>query len=132
VTYNRFAKDETDTNIITDVQQDHISVDVKSVSGNDLKVFKDARGLRHATPEEIEREKKRRFWEDDLGREVGGFRNYDIVWVEGFKGLYEIVQMSEDTEECCVTKDGADTEITVCLKTLTLLCPVEKRVDINA
>jgi len=108
-----------------------IHLDIPSLYQDGPAMFRD-RELRHATPEEIEREKKRRFWEVELGREVGGFRNYDVVWVEGLKGLYEIVQMSEDADECSVTKDGADTEITVCLKTLTLLCPVEKRVDINA
>ncbi|GIO18107.1 hypothetical protein J18TS1_12070 [Oceanobacillus oncorhynchi subsp. incaldanensis] len=69
--------------------------------------------LRHATPEEIQQEKKRRFW-DKLGREVDEWKEGDIVFNESTKQMYQ------------VPIGGLIAAKVVSFK---LICPVEQRLD---
>ena len=76
--------------------------------------------LRHATPEEIAQEKKRRFWAE-LGREVDEYKIGDIVAKNG-----NIQEISG------VLRDGWKIQtysLPVYNGELTLICPVERRMD---
>lgn len=68
---------------------------------------------RHATPEEIQKEKKRRFWER-LGREVDEYRTGDIVFNEATKQTYQVAN-----------GQLVPAKIVSC----KLICPVEQRLD---
>ncbi|GIO22462.1 hypothetical protein [Oceanobacillus sp. J11TS1] len=69
--------------------------------------------LRHATPEEIQQEKKRRFW-DKLGRDVDEYKTGDIVFNESTKQIYR------------VARNGL---IPAKIVSFKLICPVEQRLD---
>ncbi len=88
--------------------------------------------IRKATAEEIEREKKRRFWES-LGREVDEYRIGDVVRHEYAKGLGEITKEKGDFKNHVLwSQTFCDSEKTVNKKYITLITPVEKRLDIDA
>ena len=76
--------------------------------------------FRHATPEEIAQEKKRRFWAE-LGREVDEYKIGDIVAKNG-----NVQEISG------VLRDGWKIQtysLPVYNDELTLICPVERRMD---
>jgi len=129
VTYNKFAEDNTDTSIITDVQQDNISVDVKSASGKNLKIFKVARGLRHATAEEIAQEKRCRIW-TELGRGVNEWRENDII--NNCGSVQTITSLQLNTSGCVFPfLDSKQSTIEHLNKYCWLVCPAEQRLDLN-
>ena len=84
--------------------------------------------VRHATPEEIEKGKERRWWAK-LGRQPYEFKMGDIVTWEVKKGLFEVV--SHKGEMYKLTRDFCDSEFLALTKNLKLVCPVENRLDVK-
>ncbi len=84
--------------------------------------------LRHATPEEIQQEKKRRFWEK-LGREVDEWEEGDIVGVEGSKFITYISYEDLDRGEVEFPRFTAGDNEYFPLNKIRLVTPVEKRLD---
>ncbi|WNO29934.1 hypothetical protein [Bacillus phage SDFMU_Pbc] len=60
------------------------------------------------------------------------FRMGDIVAIltGGEKGLYEVTESLDNSDTCKVTKDFADSELTVLKHDLFLVCEVDDRVDV--
>ncbi|MGJ9460085.1 hypothetical protein [Oceanobacillus sp. CF4.6] len=86
-------------------------------------------GYRYSTPEEIEQEKERRWW-DKLGRKVNEFKMTDVIRVENGIGLYEVVT-NYDNQRLSITHDFANTEFTIYVDEATLVVPSDKRLDMK-
>lgn len=84
--------------------------------------------LRHVIPEEIQQEKKRRFWEK-LGREVYEYEEGDIVGVEGSKFITYISYEDLDRGEVEFPRFTAGDNEYFPLNKIRLVTPVEKRLD---
>ncbi|GIO25358.1 hypothetical protein [Oceanobacillus sp. J11TS1] len=81
---------------------------------------------RHATPEEIANEKKRRFWKR-LGRGVDEYRRGDIVQTSTSKSAYFTVLANEEIESDLICFPGANRAFE--FKDIHLVVPVEQRLD---
>ncbi|WP_068672300.1 hypothetical protein [Oceanobacillus sp. Castelsardo] len=80
--------------------------------------------LRHATPQEIKEEKERRFWKSH-DREVNEYRKGDIFKViNNFLVLGEVESVWDNSVE---DEMGDSWDI----RMIKLVCPVEKRLDVN-
>ncbi|MFD1450867.1 hypothetical protein [Oceanobacillus sojae] len=79
--------------------------------------------LRHVIPEEIQQEKKRRFWEK-LGREVDEYRQGDIV-TTGFGNYTSITKLEMNKKS--VYFDGPEAERS--FDEIYLVAPEEQRLD---
>ncbi len=102
-------------------------MDRKTLIGdNDINIYGDK--IRKATPEEIEREKKRRFW-GTLDRQENDYQVNDIVIHEdyGYGTIY-----NKQKRAVGFKRFGSKEGIAVVRENLTLVCPVEKRLDIDA
>ena len=104
---------------ITKIVDDEIvSTDDKNLRGTDLRVYKTK--LRHATPEEIAQEKKRRFWAE-LGREADEYKVGDVVAKNG--NIQDITDVFQDGWKISTYATPVYND------ELTLVCPVERRMD---
>jgi len=80
--------------------------------------------IRLATPEEIQKEKKRRFW-DKLGREVDGWKEGDIV--RDIREYYMTTIDNDEIENGYVYFRSGLTEVPI--DEIRLVVPVEQRLD---
>ncbi|GGP17168.1 hypothetical protein [Oceanobacillus neutriphilus] len=84
--------------------------------------------IRHAAPEEEQQEKKRRFW-SKLGREEDGWKEGDIVGVEGSKFITYISYEDLDRGEVEFPRFTAGDNEYFPLNKIRLVTPVEQRLD---
>lgn len=105
---------------ITTIKNEYFTVDAKNVHEEDLHLSFDGwDAIRHATPSEIKQEKERRWW-DKLGRKVGEWKTGDIfINTSGGSELYR--PLMEVDGRTTITHG----------QHLKMVCPVEKRLDIN-
>ncbi|GGP17261.1 hypothetical protein [Oceanobacillus neutriphilus] len=96
---------------------------INLMNGNEIMNVVSANHLRHATPEEIQQEKKRRFWER-LGREVDEYRQGDIV-TTGFGNYTSITKLEMNKKS--VYFDGPEAERS--FDEIYLVAPEEQRMD---
>lgn len=82
--------------------------------------------LRHATPEEIKQEKERRFWKG-LGREVNEYKIGDVVSTGSITRPIETIW-----KEAELSLEGMGMSNYYKLDEIFMVCPVEKRLDVNA
>ena len=83
--------------------------------------------LRHATPEEIQQEKKRRFWER-LGREVDVYKSGDIV-TSGTGDYTAITNLEIKMNSVCFESIEAEYGAEYSFDDIRLVTPVEQRLD---
>ncbi|MDM8098699.1 hypothetical protein [Oceanobacillus oncorhynchi] len=108
------------TNLISEVDDHYVYFD-------EIKCMP-IKQIRHATPEEIQEEKKRRFW-DKLGRDVDEYRVDDFI--VDTEGDYGFIASKVDSEEYA-TIDYIDSDFQLdktYVKSLRLVVPVEQRLD---
>ncbi|WP_176140661.1 hypothetical protein [Halobacillus salinus] len=83
--------------------------------------------FRHATPDEIAQEVERRKWAA-FGRKVDEYKTGDIVRHKDFNRLLEVTDVNLSTAH--ITGDFADSEAVADKYWLTLVTPVEQRLDL--
>lgn len=80
--------------------------------------------IRHATPEEIQQEKKRRFW-DKLGREVDEYKEGDIV---AYRDLFTpLIDVELNNRKVHFPSDSGRFDVPI--EEVLLSIPVEQRLD---
>ncbi len=117
-----YAHDNSIWEITKDTYNDGTHINL--MNGNEIMNVVSANHLRHATPEEIAKEKKRRFW-DKLGREVDEYKEGDIV---SYRDLFTPL-IDVEVNNCKVHFPSDSGRFDVPIEDVRLSIPVEQRLD---
>lgn len=119
---------------IVEVQSDGFKLILTGITGKEIEDFQlheNMYKVRHATPDEIQEEKKKRFW-SKLGRKVNEYRDGDIVKFGRFSRYLEVTEDRKGSAVKCRgynESDLGDTVKNFVVINLRLVIPTEQRLD---